>query len=237
LKSLTFSKVTARKLLKDSWPLILSGMVIAIYMKIDQVMIKEMMNAEAVGQYAAAVRISEAWYFIPMVIASSLFPAIVNAKKQSEELYYARLQKLYDVMIWTGIFIAFSVWYFSDFIIISLFGIAYKQSIPVLDVTIWILVLIFIASVHGKWLMTEGLQRYSLLYSVVGVISNTVANYYFVPRYGIVGAAYGTVLAQIVPYCILFRNKNTRRQFKMILEGLFLINLYNKVIYEYKNKK
>ncbi len=101
-----FEKSVAISLLKDSWPLILSGIVISIYMKIDQVMIKEMLDSEAVGQYAAAVRLSEAWYFIPMVIASSLFPAIINAKKQSEELYYARLQKLYDLMVWMAIAIA-----------------------------------------------------------------------------------------------------------------------------------
>ena len=93
IQNLKFNKSTAVALLKDSWPLILSGVVISIYMKIDQVMIQEMMGSEAVGQYAAAVRISEAWYFIPMVVASSLFPAIINAKKHSEEQYYARLQK------------------------------------------------------------------------------------------------------------------------------------------------
>jgi len=56
-----------------------------------------------VGLYAAAVRLSEAWYFIPMAITSSVFPAIVNAKKQSEELYYQRLQKLYDLMVWMAV--------------------------------------------------------------------------------------------------------------------------------------
>ena len=97
---------TAKELLRDSWPLILSGMVISIYMKIDQVMIKEMLGAEQVGLYAAAVRLSEVWYFIPIVVTSSLFPAIINAKKVSEELYYQRLQKLYSLMIWMALAIA-----------------------------------------------------------------------------------------------------------------------------------
>jgi hypothetical protein len=44
-----------------------------------------------VGQYAAAFRLSEDWYFIPMGIAVSLFPVIINAKIQSEKLYYVRL--------------------------------------------------------------------------------------------------------------------------------------------------
>jgi len=221
-----FSKTTAIVLLKDSWPLILSGIVISIYMKIDQVMIQEMMGSEAVGQYAAAVRISEAWYFIPMVIASSLFPAIINAKKQSEELYYSRLQKLYDIMIWLGILIVLPLWYFSDFIILTLFGNAFTDAIGVFEITIFILLLIFIASVHGKWLLSEGLQRYSLFYSITGVIANIVANLYFIPKYGIVGAAYGTVLAQTVPYFLLFRNSKTRKQFYMIGIGFFPIRYF-----------
>jgi len=77
-----FNKSIAISLLKDSWPLILSSIAITIYMKVDQVMIQSMLGSEAVGQYSAAVRISEAWYFIPMVITSSLFPAIINAKKR-----------------------------------------------------------------------------------------------------------------------------------------------------------
>lgn len=215
-QNLKFTKATAVALLKDSWPLILSGIVVSIYMKIDQVMIKEMLDNEAVGQYAAAVRISEAWYFIPAVIASSLFPAIISSKKQSEELYYARLQKLYDLMVWFGILLVLPLWFFSDLIILTLFGEPFANAIDVFEVTIFILILIFISSVHGKWLLSEGLQRYSLFYSIMGVISNVVANLYFIPKYGIVGAAYGTVLAQTVPYLLLFRNSKTRRQFYMI---------------------
>ena len=86
IKNLTCNKLTAVNLLHDSWPLILSGLVVSVYMKIDQVMIKEMMDSEAVGLYAVAVRVSELWYFIPLAIVSSLFPAIINAKKRKSIL-------------------------------------------------------------------------------------------------------------------------------------------------------
>ena len=65
---------TAKSLLKDSYPLILSGIMVAIYMKIDQIMLREMVNEEEVGLYSVAVRLTELWYFIPVIIQSSLFP-------------------------------------------------------------------------------------------------------------------------------------------------------------------
>ena len=98
-----FKSSTAIILLKDAWPLVLSGVVISIYMKIDQVMIKYMLSSTEVGYYAVAVKLSEAWYFIPMAICTSLFPAIVNAKQVSEKLYLSRLQKLYDILAWMAI--------------------------------------------------------------------------------------------------------------------------------------
>ena len=36
-----------------------------IYLRIDQVMLGNMVGSEELGNYSVAVRISEAWYFIP----------------------------------------------------------------------------------------------------------------------------------------------------------------------------
>ena len=104
-----FRKEMAMNLLKDSWPLILSGLVIAIYTKIDQVMIKNMLDSKQLGYYAVAVRLSEAWYFIPVTLTNAIFPAIVNAKNVSNKFYFNRMQKLYDILAWMAIAIAIPV--------------------------------------------------------------------------------------------------------------------------------
>jgi len=51
-------------------------------------MIEEMLSSYEVGQYSAAVRISSVWCFISLTIGWSVQTAIVNAKKQSEKLYF-----------------------------------------------------------------------------------------------------------------------------------------------------
>ena len=87
----------AISLVKESWPLIFAGLAIAVYMKIDQIMLGEMIGKKAVGTYAAAARLSEIWYFIPGAIAFSVFPSIVRSKQLDEKIYKKRMQKFYDL--------------------------------------------------------------------------------------------------------------------------------------------
>ena len=223
IKKLNFSKATAINLLKDSWPLILSGLVISIYMKVDQIMIKEMLDAEAVGQYVAAVRLSEAWYFIPMVIASSLFPAIINAKKVSEEFYYAQLQKLYDLMVWIAIAIALPMTFLSDWVIDLLYGVQYDQSGAILMIHIWAGVFVFLGVASSRWFIVENLQKYSLYRTLAGALINVMLNYILIPIYGIYGAAYATLASQVVAsYLFNITNKKLRYTFLLQTNAILL---------------
>ena len=223
LKTWQFQTEMAKDLLKDSWPLILSGLVISIYMRIDQIMIKEMLDSDAVGQYSAAVRLSEVWYFIPMAIASSLFPAIINAKKQSEDLYYKRLQKLYDFMAWMAIAIALPMTFLSDWIIHLLYGEAYAEAGKVLMIHIWAGVFVFLGVASSKWFVTENLQKYSFHRTLAGAVINIILNYILIPIYSIYGAAFATLISQaIASYLYNATNEKIRITFKLQTNALLL---------------
>lgn len=225
LSSWYFDKKLALSLLKDSWPLILSGLVIAVYMKIDQIMIKEMLSVEAVGQYAAAVRISETWYFIPMVVASSLFPAIINAKKQSEALYHVRLQKLYDLMVWMAIAIALPMTFLSDWVVSLLYGEQYNQAGSVLMIHIWAGVFVFLGVAFSKYLTNENLTRKFFYRTTLGAVVNIILNYLLITKYGIKGAAIATLVAQFVAnYGYDFFDRGLYGQLKMKTKSFFPIH-------------
>ena len=193
-----FDMKTAKQLLKDSWPLIFSGLVIMIYMRIDQIMIKEMLGEREVGLYSAAVRLSEVWYFIPAIITTSLFPSIINAKKISEKLYYTRLQRLYTLMAWLAIAIALPMTFLSDWLVALLYGAAYSEAGKVLMINIWAGVFVFIGVASSKWFVSEGLQKYLTINTVVGAIMNILLNLFLIPKYGVYGAAIATVISQAV---------------------------------------
>ncbi len=229
LRDITFEKEIMISLLKDSWPLMLSGIIISIYMKIDQVMIKEMIGIEAVGQYAAAARLSEAWYFIPMVLASSLFPAIINAKKHSDKLYFSRLQKLYDSLVWLAIAIAIPVTFMSDWLINLLYGSQYSQAGGVLVIHIWTAIFVFLGVAFSRFLTTENWTRKAFYRTLLGAIFNICLNLVLIPLYGIKGAAVATLLGQFTAnYIYDIFDKDLHQQLKMKTKSFFPIHYFLK---------
>jgi O-antigen/teichoic acid export membrane protein len=218
------------KLLRDSWPLILSGVVISIYMKIGQVMISRMLSNTDVGYYAAAVRLSEAWYFIPMAIASSLFPAIVNYKKINEELYLNRLQKLYDLLTWTAIAIAVPVSFFSEEIILLLLGEEYLASAPVLVIYIWAGIATFLGVASSQYLIAENLTKMSFYRTLIGMIANVILNFILIPKYGITGSAVATLISYSAATFSIGLSRKTYYQVIMMFRSILFINLFKFVI-------
>lgn len=215
-----FNKDIALSLLKDCWPLMLSGLVVSIYLKIDQVMIKEILNPESVGQYAAAVRLSEGWYFIPMIIASSVFPAIINAKKKDEKLYYIRLQRLYTLMVWLAIGVALPMTFISDWLINFLYGEQYNQAGNVLKIHVWAGVFAFLGVASGKWFAAENLLMLSFWRTFIGMIVNIILNLLVIPIYGIEGAALTTLVTNFMAgFLFDITSKKTRVIFLMKLKA------------------
>jgi len=212
---------TAKAMLINSWPLILSGIAGILYMRIDQIMIKEMLGEREVGLYSAAVRLSEAWYFVPTIITTSVFPAIVNAKKISQELYQARLQNLYTALVWIAIAVAVPMTFLSDWLITFLYGDIYKDAGQVLIIHIWAGVFVSLGVASGSWFTSENLQQYAFYRTSSGAIINIILNLILIPMVGLIGAAIATVIAQSM--AALFFDvvtKKTRMVFYMKLKTI-----------------
>ena len=197
----TFTR--AKSLLKDSWPLIFAGLSIAIYMKIDQVMLGELIGNETVGIYAAATKISEIWYFIPTAIISSVFPSIIKARSIDKGLYYLRLQRLFSLMTAIAIAIAIPMTFLSKTVVLLLFGESFETAGTILAIHIWAALFVFWGVAQGPWDLAENLTRLSLMRTVIGAVINVVLNFILIPLYSAIGAAIATVISQAFSAYIL----------------------------------
>jgi len=199
LPEFNFDTGFACRILKESWPLLLAGVVTSVYMKIDQLMIKEMMGSEAVGIYAAAVRLSEPWYFIPVLVLKSLFPAIIETRFGNPDTYKRRLQCLHDLLACTAFIISFSVFFLSGPIVNALYGTAYKAAGGVLAIHIWACLIVFPGNVTAHLIVMEKRQISSFILNTIGAVLNILLNLYLIPRMGINGAAWATLASFFLP--------------------------------------
>lgn len=217
---------TTFDLLKNSWPLIFSSLAIMIYMKLDQLMLGQMVGDRAVGIYSAAVKVSEAWYFIAIAVCASVFPAILKARSINESLYYSRLQHLYDGMVALALLVAIPMTFLSSWLTYHLYGDQFISSGPVLAIHIWASIFVFLGVASGKWFIAENKQILTFYKTAAGAVSNILLNYFLIPILGGIGAALATILSYAISalLCEVFW-KETRVIFYMKLKSIFLINL------------
>jgi PST family polysaccharide transporter len=227
-----------RQLLRESWPLILSGLAVMVYMRIDQIMLGEMLGDDAVGIYSAAVRISEVWYFVPIAIVASVFPSIIEAKKIDEGLYLRRLQKLYDLMVLFAVAVALPLSFLSNSVVSLLYGSIYQQAGQVLAIHTWALVFYSLSLAGSKWFLAENRQILTLQRHILGVLTNVLFNLLLIPRHGVIGAAWATLIAHLVASLINdLIQAETRMTFRMKIKSLNLFSNLTRLIALLKERK
>lgn len=204
LRQWTFNKILAARLWHDGWPLMLSGAAAYIYLRIDQVMIGRMLSATEVGLYAAAVKITEIWYFLPGIICGSVFPAVINAKKTDDSLYRRRLRRLYWLMTGVSVTIALPISLLAKPIILILYGQKFLLSVPILQIYIWSGVGLFLGWAVNQYMMAENLTRLIFLTSMAATITNVGLNLWLIPTVGLTGAALATLISYFVVPAIVF---------------------------------
>lgn len=215
----------AKSLLKESWPLILSGFSIVVYMKIDQIMLKEMIGPRALGLYSSATRISEVWYFVPTAIASSFAPSIYAARQEKNTIsFYQKIAQLLRILSIIVILIAIPMTFMSGNLINLLYGYEYREAGSILAIHIWSALFVFTGVGTSAWFIAEGLTYLSFRKTLLGAITNVILNLFLIPTYSGDGAAVATVISYSI--AAFFSNafsKQTRGLFYIQLKSFLLI--------------
>ncbi len=192
------SRADVRRLLVDGLPLLLSGVAIMIYMRIDQVMLEHLAGGgtRQVGLYSVAQRLSEVWYFLPMAVTSSLFPTLVRSRNADPALYLQRLLRLFSLMSLVAIAVAGTTTLLSSWIIQTVFGSSYAGAGPILAIHVWTSLFVFWGVVGETWYLNEGLTRLTFYRTGSAAAANVLLNFVLIPRYGGLGAAVATLVSQ-----------------------------------------
>jgi PST family polysaccharide transporter len=216
------SLLRAKTLLQESWPLVLSGLAVYVYSKIDQVMLGSMLSdTTQLGYYSVAVKLSELFDFIPMLIYQSVFPKLSSLKERNPEDYINKFQIYFDLMALFWILVAVPVSFLSPYIVNILYGKSYAASAPILSLYVWAQFGSNFGVARSAYLAVEGKLQYSLYLSVIGALTNIAINYIFIPKLGAIGATMATLITYF--FVIVLSNfyfRDLRLVGKMIVRSL-----------------
>ena len=213
------SKLVAKRLLHESWPFMLSGVSIVIYMRIDQIMIREMLGPQQLGIFAAVLPLATLWQVIPVILNVSLAPHIARKKEESEAAYWLALQKVFVLYALPGWLITIPTIVSANWIVAVLFGPQYSEGAKVLSIYVLTNLFINMGMAQSLWMLNEGKSTLTLVSTLTGVLVCLVGNYFAIPRYGITGVAVIAVLAQLSS-AVLINIFFARRIFIMQVKSL-----------------
>jgi O-antigen/teichoic acid export membrane protein len=184
-----------RRLFTQSWPIALTAAFIMVYVRIDQLMLFQMKGADAVGNYAAVVRLTEIFNIIPSAFMTSAFPLLAAyflVSKLKLEKAYELSFKYMSVLVMP---IAVGICILSEPIIRLIYGEQFINAAPAFSILIWSEIFVFLGVVHVNVLIAVGLQKLDFIFTSTGAIVNVILNLLLIPRYGIVGASVATVIS------------------------------------------
>lgn len=216
------SGTRAQRLLADSWPLIFSSTFVLINMLVDKIMLGELAGDAEVGLFSAASRLSEIWYFVPLMVGSSVMPVLIREREASEQAYREKLQKVYNLMSLVSLSLALPITFLANPVIGLLYGQGYATAGHMLAIHIWSSVFVFHVSIRTRSLTIEGKQRFIAVMSFFTMLFNIVFNLVLIPRYGGVGASYASLASWVL--CVLIVPLLSRESAESA--GMFLRSLY-----------
>lgn len=194
-----YDKEVAPYLIKQAFPLLLSGAAIIIYQRIDQVMIGNMIDKESVGYFATAGKFLDLILFLPAVLTQTVTPLIVKTYQNGtkEEYEYKSFQFI-SIVVWVSIILAAFFSVFAYWMIYLTYGVQYLAAVPVLQIMAWKTVGMAISSSGGQLIIIEKIQKWAVFRNLAGCVVCVIFNLILIPMYGIVGSAFVTIITLFV---------------------------------------
>lgn len=220
---LSFSWSYGKKLLKKSCHYILSGLMVAVYAQTDKLMMKHMIGETEIGYYSTALSVCNMWCFILSAIITSLSPIIMQAHKDGSKRYGQLNRILYAIVFYISAAVSVLFMLFGDWIIPLLFGAAYAPASLPLKILTWQTAFSYLGVARDIWVVCEEKQKYLKYIYVSAAAANVALNLLFIPLWGAAGAAFASLVAQIVTVMVApFFIKGMRENSIMMLDAILL---------------
>lgn len=169
----------------------------------DSWMIGRLISASGVAMYNPAIRIANIVEVPTLAIANVVFPQVGTKLRDQgvsgiQSIYTKSVSLILAVMLPVMV----PIYFLADKIVLFIFGIEYEAAIPILKVTL--IYTLFVPFGRQFGTIMDGLQRPKLNFYLLFLMTilNLIFNYVCIQNYGVIGAAYGSLLSYGIVFII-----------------------------------
>jgi len=207
---LQFDKAFLKVALKQSVLFAITNIFIAIYFKIDTVMLESMKGALEVGYYNTAYELVFAFMFIPSVVSGAIYPVISRFYKEDKNKIGALVGRLIKYYTLAAVALIVFLTLLGAPLIRLFFGAEYEPSIPLFKILTFVLLFVFTNFLVGTLLNASNKQHVTTIAAGVCAAINIGINLVLIPTYGAAGAAIATIITEFTLGLISFMYLNQK---------------------------
>lgn len=193
-----FDFLFIKHLIKKSIPFSLAFIFVTIYYNVDSAILDIFDGSEIVGYYNAAYRLIEAPLFISASVAAALFPTISRLYHENPVEIKKMVSGAFNKGLALGLSAAVVISFLSEDLISVIYGPGYAPAARVLPILIFSVAFIMPGTICGTTVRATDRQSTSAFIVGGGVILNIILNLILIPRYSFLGAAWATLITEIV---------------------------------------
>lgn len=223
-----------KKLLKQSYHYLISGLIAILYSKIDQIMLGDMLDKASVGLYSAALTIAGLWGMIPSAFIQSVSPILYKNAQTDRGMFLKRLKQSYAGIWFLNVCWSLAISLFSYWVVLLLYGAEYMGARKALIIVVWYSGISSLGSLTQVYLATENKNKYINYFALVGLVTDVVLNALLIPHFGITGAAVATLATYCVIHIVMpLVIKDTKEAAVLILQGMIFRDVIDENMKQY----
>jgi len=233
--SLAWDGVLLRRIFVGGLPFLVWVVFGEIYVRIDVLMLSLMTSDAVVGWYGAATRLYGTLLFIPNILTTSIFPAMMRmgAETIDEAAFSRASERLMNLVLFSAIPISAGIIAVAHPLVLLLYGPgSFENSGPNLQILGGSILLVCVDVVLGTALIARGKEKAWAGMAVAAAIFNPLVNLWSIPLTtqiwgnGGIGAAGATVLTEFLmmfgALYLLPRGVFSRRNLVVGLKGCLI---------------
>lgn len=221
------SKPILDKLIKLALPLTTLSFINIAIIRIDQIMLGNMVSKVQLGEYSIVAKLVELFQFLPMILLTVLLPKIFKSKSVLYDRYKNSVLLLILLISFSFAIICTLT---GDFFVPLVVGEQYKLSGSILKIYIWQSLFFFLFLAKQKFFIAENDLKRPVIYGGLSLCFNVSLNYFFIQLYGVLGAVYASVLAfTLAELFMTIVDKGFRQSNIGILKSFNLIKSFNNI--------